>query len=241
MLSLFMPAASSRRLLRKRYLTIMEILIAISILALAMGMTAIGIRQVLRDQKFKTESYEVLSTLRLAQQIMLILNTDVHVIFKSEDNKGFSYRIALDDKLKENWHKQITKQRPVLTEIRSINFVDALGPSGKSNELDIRFLSGGSTISQGVMRLSTAPPGTPYAPQAFICFPGFPHHLELTSDPEKDKACNVQDQKKFNNGITQITVSEVNDKITIYKELDKEEKEGAKAPTTGNKDGGSKK
>ncbi len=222
-----LPAGIPRRLLRKQYITLLEIMIAISILAIATGIASIGIRQVLRDQRFRTEVYQVLTTFRLAQQIMLILNTDVHVKFKAENGKGFTYKIVLDDKLDKDWQKIFSKPRPTLKEIHAINFIDALGPSAKSDELDIRFLSGGSVMSQGMMRLGTAPEGTPNSLQLFICFPGYPHFFQISSDSTQDKACNVQLQKKYNTRITEFTVEEIETKNSAYKDIEPEDEENS--------------
>ncbi len=214
-------AASNTQVKKRRFITLIEILIVVGIIALVSGLATIGIRKALRDQKFRTEAYQVLTTLRLAQQLMIVLNTDVHVKFKRTD-EGFNYRIELDDKLSERWHKELTRNRPLLKEIHAINFKDAL--EGGEGPLDIRFLSGGTVMSQGVMRLGTAAPGSPGALETFICLPGFPHFLQTTSSPQEDVACDAAVQRKYDQAVTQVTVAEVNEKNSQFKDTETEEK-----------------
>ncbi|MFA6916041.1 MAG: hypothetical protein WC222_06570 [Parachlamydiales bacterium] len=204
--------------LRRRFLTLTEILIVISLISIVGGTMALGLRQLIRDQRFRTEVSQVVNTLRLAQQIMVILNTDVHVIFQATP-KGFDYRITLDDKLQDRWHKELTKRKPPLQEIHAINFDDALSSNNNKNTIDIKFLSGGSTMSQGVLRLGIAPPGVPDTQEAFICLPGYPHFITSISSKDTDPDCNPSDQKKFNQAITQATVNEITEKQRVYKDI----------------------
>lgn len=226
--------------LRKRFLTLAEIMIVISIISIVGGVMALGLRQLIREQRFRTEVAQVVNTLQLAQQIMIILNTDVHVIFQTTP-QGFTYRISLDDKLQDRWHTELTRRKPPLKEIHAINFVDALSPGSSSNTIDIKFLSGGSTMSQGTLRLGVAPPGVPDTQEAFICLPGYPHFIKSTPKEDSDTACNSSDQKKLNQSITQTTVNEINEKQRVYKDIKDEDENGEgkddKKPKDQKKDG----
>lgn len=221
-------------LLKKRWLTLVEIMIVMALISIVGGVLAFGIRQITREQCFRTEVSQVLNTLRLAQQIMLILNTDVHVVFKASP-QGFTYRILLDDKLTERWHLELTKKRPPLTEIHAINFKDALNPNGNQTSIDIKFLSGGSTMSQGVLRLGVAPPGVPDTQEAFICLPGYPYYITDASSAN-DPSCNLADQKKFNQALTQAIVSEITEKKKTFQDIQEEENNEDSGNAPKNKD-----
>lgn len=202
---------------RKRCITLIEILIVVALIGIIGGMASLGIRNALLTQRFKTEVAQVVRTLRVVQDVMLILNTDIHVKF-SAGNDGITTQIELDDKLSDYWHKELTKPRPLLKEIRVINF-------GTGSIIDLEFLSGGAVMSQGVMRLGIAPPNTPNTLEAFICLPGFPHFIESTPYENEDPACNFDQQKKYNQALTQLTVSEIKEKSRLFKDDEKDEKD----------------
>ncbi|QLH36565.1 MAG: type II secretion system protein [Parachlamydiaceae bacterium] len=69
----------------KRFFTLIELLIVLMVLALASGVIGFSVHRALREQRFKTEVELVADSLRLAQNLMLIMNADVHVTFKADE------------------------------------------------------------------------------------------------------------------------------------------------------------
>lgn len=65
------------RVVKKSFFTLMEIMVVIFILSLVMAISGIKLKGAYDEQRFLSESQEVLSTLAMAQDLMLILDTDV--------------------------------------------------------------------------------------------------------------------------------------------------------------------
>ena len=87
----------------KCFITLLESLIVISILAIAAGVIGFSVNRALREQHFKTEVELVVDYLRLAQNLMLIMNADVHVIFKAaESEKSNLMSIEVDGNVNDS-------------------------------------------------------------------------------------------------------------------------------------------
>ena len=98
--------------LRRHFITLLELLIVIAILALVSGVIGVNIKKALLDQRFRMEVGMILDELRLAQDLMLILSTDVHVKFSQDkEKKGIKYWLELETELPERLKKQILQKK----------------------------------------------------------------------------------------------------------------------------------
>lgn len=197
---------------RKFYVTLLEMLIAIAILALIGGLFAMNINYALINQRFHAEVGQVVDELRIAQDLMLVFGTDVHLIFTTDKEKGgIKYYLQLETKIPDQWEKVILRPRKNLKTILGVFFNDLNNPSPTTGQIDIRFLSGGSVMSKGEMRLATSDQDNPPEGvlQSYICFPGHPSPIiSLDRKPDcKEASDSALDQK-----LTRDTVDRVPEK-----------------------------
>lgn len=196
---------------RRRFLSLIELLIVITILSLVAGVVGVQIHKMLREQRFTTEVSLVLDKLRLAQELMLILRTDAHVKFKQEPNQDqINLWVEVETPL-DTLKKDI--QKPVaLKTIQFVEFKDELVYETKMGEIDIKFLSGGNLMSKGIMRLSTSETTKDRgALERFITLPGYPKPLHMSLKKEIDVASGPFDER-----LTAITQQELQD-VGIFK------------------------
>jgi hypothetical protein len=174
----------------RRQVTLIELLLVIAILSLIVGFGAVKIRDAIVDQSFRTEVSRVVDELRLAQDLMLIFETDVHLKFAGDDEEGgIKYWLELETIQKE-WDKEFRRKHKNLQTIHGVFMRDQIGDDVDEGIIDLKFLSKGCVMSRGLLRLASSdkddpPPGTL---QSYICLPGYPHPIFSTETPDGDKA-----------------------------------------------------
>lgn len=155
----------------------------------------------MQEQRFRTEVAQVMDKLRLAQNLMLILNEDVKVHFKRQANGiscGLSFRCPLSGK---GWGKEINREQ-LLTAINLITFKGIGKETNNKGDFALEFLSGGMVMSEGILKLSTAK-GRLYSDQRFVCLPGYPSTL-ISVSKKPDLSCSLT-----NDRLTQLVVPEI--------------------------------
>jgi type II secretory pathway pseudopilin PulG len=187
----------------KRCFTLLEVLLVMGLVALVAGFAAINVRKAVREQEFLGDVSAVLDILRLAQQLMIILNTDVKVKFTNmPDNKGVNYSLDFEDQLNQGWRRELLRKRKPLKLL--LSFKSAEGkPSDNQGEIVLRFFSIGSVMSKGMLRLSSD------TFERYICLPGYPHFFQSQTEPNRDLDCNFGEQKAAEAQLTQLTIQEV--------------------------------
>lgn len=193
------------RVYTKRHITLIEMLITISIIAIIAGAVGINIRRALVDQRFRSETAHVADTLRLAQDLTLILGTDTHVKFK-QGKQGIEYWMQVENGLSKEGKKLLQRPPKTLKAIHSVFFHDERFPFSPG-EVDIRFLSGGFVMSRGVLYLSTHENAQETsAERRAICLFGYPHPITVSTDA--DNACTKENDEAFVEQLTDETVRE---------------------------------
>jgi type II secretory pathway pseudopilin PulG len=198
----------------RRCVTLLEILIVIAILALVGGLVSIGINRAISEQRFRTEVGLVVDQLRLAQDLMLILGTDVRVIFAAEKGdknaEGIRFWLELETKLSPELERELLRKHSPLKSIKGVFFKDDTEP-GKIN---VRFQSRGAVMSSGLMRLATTDMNPPpeSALKSYICLSGYPRHIFSEDDPEKAAAgCKAAMDSVNDPALTQDTFSRISE------------------------------
>lgn len=188
---------------QRRSFTLLEMLLVIFLMSLFLGVIGINVNKAVHEQRFRAEVGMVVDTLRIAQNIMLILDNDVHVKFKKEEN-AISIHLETACPLSKRWGKLLTKPRY----LRTIHIVQLTNqPVGS---LDLRFLSTGYVMSQGVMRLATAEASNSLKGlEAFICLPGYPSTIVSTEQRPSEQECRSLAGEAFVENLTNQTVSEI--------------------------------
>lgn len=199
---------------KKRYVTLIEMLIALAIIAVGAGLIGINVNKAVKEQRFNGEVSLVVDQLRLAQNLMLILNQDVHVKFRP---KGGVLTCQLDFEcpLDKGWDKELNQRPTALNAIRSISLKTSNGKleSTEQGEVILQFMSGGTVMSRGVLTLSSS--ATPFSQKAedrAIVLQGFPHPISLSDSvqPELKEQITFDDKNK---ALTQYVVHEISAKV----------------------------
>lgn len=182
--------------IRKASFTLVEFIVVIMILSVISGVIGVNIRKLLTEERFNVEAGQVLDTLRLAQDLMLLLNTDVHVKFAdAKENTGIKYGIELEKKLAPSWMKQIEKSHRILKAIHLLEFDDRLDAIAGRRDIDIRFLSGGSVMSGGVLHMASIDKpqeGVSNVQHRYICLPGYPAQITMSTEKNSGSDCSAE-------------------------------------------------
>lgn len=193
-------------LIKKRAITLIEVLIVIAILSLLTGLIAINIRSAVREQQFKSEVLRVVDELKLAQDILLILGTGSVVKFElSKEKDSILYQLDTTLPLPKAWEKFFKKKNPPLKTIHYIQFEGAEG----EGKLDIEFLSEETGMSKGILRLSTSEKDeVPGALTSYICLPGYPHPIEYHQS-KTASFCDSKKEEEFLKNLSRTTYEEI--------------------------------
>lgn len=210
--------------MKRRYFTLLELIVVITILALASGAVAWNIRKAYVQQRFNSEVAMVVNTLRLAQDLMIILQDDVHVIFAQAPDKGIIFWIQTESPLAKNWETVLKRSHKKLREVHALKFRDELPGPVQMGELDVKFLSGGTVMSRGVMRLSTTDDDTvANALRSAILLYGFPHPINSYTE-ERWGDVNLKDQDtSYDDRVTELTIHAI--KTPVEEETKNEEED----------------
>jgi type II secretory pathway pseudopilin PulG len=200
----------------RRFITVIELLMVVAIIAMIAGLVGFNIRRLFVEQRFNTEVSLVVDQLRLAQDLMLIMQNEAHVKFETlRDNKGIRYWIELEKKPSNAWMREITRPKQPLTTIRRIDFqelVPSLAAHSMPGVLDIQFLSGGSVMSSGVITLSTSDSrqASEGSQERYICLPGYPNPISSTS--KEAEACSPRKEVDIAERLTFAIQREISEK-----------------------------
>lgn len=219
--------------LARRHVTLLELLIVIAILAVAGGAVAIGVRKALEDQHFRSEVGLIVNELRLAQDLMLILGTDVHVKFAQDDkSSGNKFWMELETRLPPEIEHEVLRDHGHLKMVRGVFFRDMNTAQYTKGQIDVKFLSSGAVMSRGVMRLATSEKDSPPAGtlEAYICLPGYPAPISSTDQKiDSDHECNKSEDESYDTKLTQDTLAKLPESLKQPEEPreEEEDKKGA--------------
>ena len=221
--------AANFKKLQRRAMTLLEMMIVIGLLSLMAGLIAINIGNATIDQRFRNEVSRVVDEIRLAQDLMLVLGTDVHLIFASEGD-SVKYWLELETTLPPAWEKEIKRPRRNLKTIRGVFIHDtteiATAPAPAKGRIDLKFLSNGSVMSNGILRLSTSDQDDPPANalNSYICLPGYPHPIFSSNQKDADPACNLKDDESNDRKLTEDTMARLPEKVKNLEKIAEEQK-----------------
>ncbi len=187
-------------------------MVVMAVISLIAGVVGININKSVQEQRFRSEVSQVLDKLRLAQNFMLISNEDVKVHFKNSEG-GIKYWLSFQCPARTGWDREMTRESPVLTAIRRIEF-DGAEKESANGELSLKFLSGGMVMSRGVLKLSTGE-GRSYNDERYVCLQGFP--AAITSRKSPDSSFMNGDLARANDQMTQFIMPDIISKIQAQK------------------------
>jgi type II secretory pathway pseudopilin PulG len=186
-------------------MTFIEMMVVMAIIGLVGGVVAININKAMAEQRFRTEVAAIVNQLQLAQNLMLILNQDVRVTFiKDIAKKEINFGLQMQCPSVKGWDKELVRKPPPLRAVL-VDFTGEDNRSSNSNELSIKFMSGGAVMSEGMLRLYSASGGH----ERFIYLPGFPAPIFASTEKQVDLLRTREQDRNFNNQLTQSMTMEV--------------------------------
>lgn len=97
---------------QKRPFTLLEVLVVLFLLSLVAALTGIQLKNVYQEQRFLSEYQQVLSHAEMAQDLMLILDTDVKLKIVQYQDKRVEYWIDVDKPLVIKSKKTVSSSDP---------------------------------------------------------------------------------------------------------------------------------
>jgi type II secretory pathway pseudopilin PulG len=188
--------------IQRRRMTFIEMVVVMAILSLVAGVIGVNISRSMQEQRFRTEVSQVMDKLRLAQNLMLILDEDIRVYFNKVE-EGISCGLMFQCTQNAGWGKEINRPQ-LLTAVRRVDFKGVGEDLGKG-DFALNFLSGGMVMSQGILKLTTGK-NRLYSDRRYVCLPGFPASLVSV---EKKPNLECLSNAKANEGLTQIIMPEI--------------------------------
>lgn len=202
--------------IQRRAITLLEVVIVITILSIASGAVAIGINKALVEQHFRTEVDLIVNEMKLAQDLMLILGTDVHLHFaEAKKNEGIEYWLELETKLPQNVQREVQRKKKVLKTIKGVFLEDSLLWEIQESHIDVKFLSNGAVMSKGIMRLATSsdeniPAGTL---ESFIYLAGYPRPIVSSRTKEEAEEAYQKLEDDQDERLTKDTILKLPEKL----------------------------
>lgn len=202
--------------IRKWSITLIELLIVMAVLAMALGVIGFNTYKAIREQQFKTESELVVDYLRLAQNLMLIMNADASINFQTAaDKKSIEMSIEIEGHVNKKYLSLISDKQKNLKQIHYVQFIDENQLMREKDKIKVRFLSKGSVLSKGVMRIATHKTSDEAGVlEKFICLPGFAKPLYSVNKKDEDPACDTKKESQFDESLIQYTIQEIHAKQT---------------------------
>lgn len=190
--------------IKQRLFTLIEIIVVLIIISLVSGVFVINIRDLWRQQAFLDESNLLLHQLRLAQDMMQIMDADVEVSFKASDGILTSKILAvspppiLAQSIADHSELKLRAIGPLLFE--DVNGVIL------ENDFVITFFSRGFVMNHGVLKFG---PIDAKSPSVEILLPGYPKPLIIQPVNSNTSEISLDEQSRIER-ITEATRQEIN-------------------------------
>lgn len=156
-----------------RRFTILEMLIAFSIILIVGGAIGIGIVKAREQQRFNASVQIVVDKLQLAQDFMLMLKTDVWMKYEINGDGNLICYVKVDRPLSPQLY-QVLNLHSKIPGIHTIAFEDEQHHM-QIDTVRLEFLSGGSKMSRGVLKITGKGSNIRY-----ILLPGYPQPIQNT-------------------------------------------------------------
>lgn len=202
---------------KRRFLTLIELILVITVIIIVTGVIGINIRRAMISQRFRSEVELLVDTMRLAQDLMLVLGKDTHIkIGAAPGGEGITYRLEIEGGAPKEWDSIMSRSLRTLTSTHYVTFDKQDNFPSSPGEIDLRFQSQGSMMSKGELRLSTHEnPFIPEAQRRSICLKGYPHALKsmdvynIPSSGNEWVPCKIEEEQEYFSRLTLYTQEEV--------------------------------
>lgn len=163
--------------LRRRFITILEVLIVIAILAMTGGVIAFNMRKFYLQQKTLDEMSKVANLMRSAQELMMTANLDAEISILQQE-KLLGVAIIPKSVPPPPLRPMLAKSLIILNYISILSFEDAFQDTHLRPPFSLNFVSKGFSMNRGIFRME----GNGMVRS--IVLKGYPSSIALTSqDP----------------------------------------------------------
>jgi Tfp pilus assembly protein FimT len=195
------------RCIRRQQITLIELLIVLAVLSIVIGLIGFNVRNLIFEQRFKNEVKLVVDQLRMAQNLMLITGSNVHVKFRQGDGEII---MELESSHEIPWLKDAHAATKRLSVIRHVGFEekDKEFSSGleEPGVADVQFLSRGTVMTEGKLLVETQK-GSENSLARFICLSGSPGPITVRTKEDSDCPKKIADE--FKERLIRVTEQEI--------------------------------
>jgi hypothetical protein len=144
--------ANSKFRFRKSPITLLEVLIALAVIALVGGAIAWNVRKLYLQQKTLDEMHRVGLLIRKAEELMMIANLDSDISF---DQEGDLIRVSLIPKsaVSQSMKPLLVGSSLLLRYVDAIAFEDAFAETVLTPKFSLTFISRGYLMNRGVLQM----------------------------------------------------------------------------------------
>lgn len=193
---------------KRHCFTLLELMIVLTIISFGVMLTGVKLKQLYHEQRLLSEAQQVLSHLAMAQDLMLIMDTDVQVkIAPDPESEMLQIWLEVEKPFKETW-AHFVERKVTLKAIRSLQFENSRG-----KEIDLRFSFG--RMSKGVLMIDE---GEKH--ESRIELAGFPRPLKITTIEEKEPSFITRRQTEASKALYPAEVYE-----KLYEDPNQEDEE----------------
>ncbi len=191
----------SRMKSKRRPLTLLEILVVILILSMVGGLFTLGIQKLVQQQRFNNEVNMVLDRIRLAQDLMLLYDADVQIIFKTPKDKEdqIEYLLRTEQNISGNWNWLVSRKATPLKTVTEISLDRSSQPSLSQQPLELKFYSKGTVMTKGNLKFSDG------ENERYIYLSGYPKPIELLRSSSK-RVDSADKERQAEEAMTQDTM-----------------------------------
>lgn len=170
---------------RRSYITLIEVMIVMTLLAVLGGITAISISRAVQQERYNAGVAQVVNRLQLAQDIMLIARGDVQVNL-APDPAGLWCHVDVAQALVPVLQRMIDRTG-LIPGIGGFSWVPTGGSAIIDSPLALNFQSAGSRLSRGELRLSSAGINDPTSRQTYILLTGLAEPITSSDTSRYDQ------------------------------------------------------
>lgn len=185
---------------RSKCFTLIEILVALTLLISLLGLAGFNIRKAWQQQVFRSEGDNLIQHLRLAQEILLTLHIESELEFTPGKVKWVPVGSA-----NKIYDGMIEKTKIPLLAFSEIAFQET-GGEKKNGTFTLKFLDDGYVMSRGILSLKSV-----QDEMIYILLPGYPAPLSLQKEPP-DVSKLVREENELFERLTHMTLSDVQNK-----------------------------
>lgn len=163
----------SKRNVKRRFITLLELLIVLGLLAVIGSLTAFNVNKMYQEQQALNEMSRVVQMLNRATDLMMLVNLDAEIRF-SKKGDHFEVELIPKSSLSPLTQPLLTNKPLVLERINHIAFKDGIQDTVLTDNFSLVFLSKGFLMNRGVITLQT-----PSLTGSILLY-GYPAPVELT-------------------------------------------------------------